>query len=102
MREVGRGEDLFRWIPVTKFWLEKEILHFLGEPLGHLCPNKGFIFFAWFAAKDKILTVSRDNFIRSRMIIVNRCCMCLIDVSMGHLSTYCLVAKELWNAVFVS
>lgn len=52
------------------------------------------------AVNYKIVTI--DNLIWRRMVMVNQFCVCLRDEeSVMHLFIYCLVAKELWNAVLV-
>jgi hypothetical protein len=49
------------------------------------------VFFAWFAALQKILTM--DNLQKWRVIVMDRCCMCKRNgKSVNHLLIYCEVA----------
>ena len=56
-------------------------------------------FFAWTAARGKILTL--DNLRRRGMVVVNRCWLCESDgESIVHLLLHCGAARALWDAFF--
>jgi hypothetical protein len=56
-------------------------------------------FFAWTAARGKILTI--DNLRQRGMIVINRCWLCESDgESVDHLLLHCRVANALWGAFF--
>jgi hypothetical protein len=56
-------------------------------------------FFAWTAARGKILTL--DNLRMRGMVVVNRCWLCESDGELvDHFLLYCGAASALWNAFF--
>lgn len=55
-------------------------------------------FFIWCVARGKIFTI--DNFIKRRLVNVNWCCMCTLDVELvSHLLIHTKVAQELWTLI---
>jgi hypothetical protein len=105
----GVGEDKLWWVPSSKGVFEVSSFYRVLSSHGSLCfPWKGIwrtkapprvAFFAWTAARSKILTI--DNLRRRGMIVVNRCWLCESDrESVDHLLLHCGVANALWNVVF--
>jgi hypothetical protein len=106
--KLREGEDKLWWVPSRKGVFEVRsfyrVLSSLGSPP---FPWKGIwrtkappraAFFAWTAARSKILTI--DNLRRRGMIVVNRCWLCQLDgESVDHLLLHCGVACALWNFI---
>jgi hypothetical protein len=104
----GIGEDKLRWIPSSKGAFEVSsyyrVISSHGSPS---FPWKGIwktkapprvAFFAWTAARGKILTI--DNLRRRGMTVVNRCWLCESDgETVDHLLLHCGVANALWNVI---
>jgi hypothetical protein len=104
----GIGEDKLWWIPSSKGVFE--VSSFYRVISSHGSPSfpwKGIwrtkamprvAFFAWTAARSKILTI--DNLRRRGMIVVNRCWLCESDgETVDHLLLHCGVANALWNVI---
>ena len=105
----GLGEDKLWWIHSSKGAFEvRSYYRVLSSHSPISFPWKGIwrmkapprvVFFAWTAARGKILTI--DNLRRRGMIVVNRCWLCKLDgESVDHLLLHCGVTITLWNAIF--
>jgi hypothetical protein len=105
----GEGGDKLWWVPSRKGVFEvRSFYRVLSSHGARSFPWKGIwrtkapprvAFFAWTAARSKILTI--DNLRRRGMIVVNRCLLCESDgESVDHLLLHCGVANALWNFTF--
>jgi hypothetical protein len=105
----GHLEDKLWWVPSRKGSFEVSTFYRVLSPLGFIpFPWKGIwrtkalprvAFFAWMAARGKILT--SDNLQRRCTIVINRCWLCESDgESVDHLLLHCGVANALWSAFF--
>jgi hypothetical protein len=105
----GHLEDKLWWIPFSKGSFEVSTFYRVLSPPGSISfPWKAIwrtkapprvAFFAWTAARSKILTI--DNIRRRDMIVVNRCWLCESDEeSVDHLLFHCGVVYALWNVIF--
>jgi hypothetical protein len=98
----GKGGDKLWWVPSRKGVFEvRSFYRVLSSHGAPPFPWKGIwrskapskvAFFAWTAARSKILTI--DNLHRRGMIVVNRCWLCESDgESVDHLLLHCGVAN---------
>jgi hypothetical protein len=104
----GHLEDKLWWIPSSKGFFEVSTFYRVLSPPGSISfPWKGIwrtkapprvTFFAWTAARSKILTI--DNIRQGGMIVVNRWLCESDEESMDHLLLHCGVAYALWNVIF--
>jgi hypothetical protein len=105
----GIGKDKLWWIPLSKGVFEVNSFYRVTSSYGSPpFPWKGIwrikapprvAFFAWIAARSKILTI--DNLRRRGIIVINRCWLCESDgETVDHLLLHCGVVNALWNVIF--
>jgi hypothetical protein len=102
------GKDKLWWVPSHKGGFEVKSFYQVLSAQGPIsfpwkiswrskAPPR-VAFFAWTAARGKILTL--DNLRRRGMVVVNRCWLCESDGESVDLLLHCGAARALWDAFF--